>query len=158
MNRFPLEPLSRVRNVRLRAALARAGEVRAAFDAAVNERDEIAQRLVAARRHRANYQAAWIREMAGDVHPVSWVRRRERYLGLLDASIEEVRQSQAAAERQVATARAELDAALAEWRRVQAKCDALQSMRHEWQARQRNEQERREEQAVEELRLARGVA
>lgn len=158
MSRFPLEPLSRVRNVRLRTAVARVAEVRAAFDATVNARDEIAQRLVAARRHRVDYQAGWIREMAEGAHPVSWIKRHERYLELLDASIEEVRQSQAAAEQQVAAARAELDAALAEWRRVQAKCDALQSMRREWQAGQRCEQERRDEQAVEELRLARSIA
>lgn len=158
MNGFPLEPLSRVRSVRLRAAVARVAEVRAAFDAIVNERDEIAQRLVAARTHRVNYQAGWIREMAEGAHPVTWIKRHERYLELLDASIEEVQRAQAAAEQRVAAARAELDAALAEWRRVQAKCDALQSMRRDWQVEQRCEQERREEQAVEELRLARGVA
>lgn len=158
MNGFPLEPLSRVRSVRLRAAVARVAEGRAAFDATVNERDEIAQRLVAARKHRVNYQAAWVREMAEDAHPASWIERHERYLELLDASIEEVRQSQVAAEQRVVAARAVLDTALAEWRRVQAKCDALQSMRREWQVEQRREQERHEEQAVEELRLARGVA
>lgn len=158
MSRFPLEPLSRVRSVRLRAALSRVGEARTAFDTCVNERDEIAQRLVAARKHRVSYQAAWIRELAADAHPVSWVKRHERYLELLDASIQEVSQSQLAAEQKVAAARAVLDVALAEWRRVQAKCDALQSLRREWQVQQRCEEARREERAVEDLRLARGVA
>lgn len=158
MSRFPLEPLSRVRNVRLRCALARVAERRVAFDAAVQVRDEIARRLQAAQAHRGNYRDGWTREMAADAHPADWIRRHERHLDFLDASIREVQQGLETAVQQVSDAQSELELALAEWRQVQSKCDALQSMREAWQASRRSSLERREEQAVEELRLARGAA
>lgn len=158
MNRFPLEPLSRVRNVRLRCAQALVAERRAAFDETSAVRDDIAQRLQAAQAHRVDYRADWAREMAEAAHPAGWIKRHERHLELIDAGIGEVRERLAASEEKVAEARAELDDALAEWRRVQSKCDAIDSMREDWKSRQRVEQERREEQAVEELRLARDIA
>lgn len=157
MSRFPLEPLSRVRNVRLHCALARVAERRAAFDAAVQARDEIARRLQAAQAHRVNYRNGWTREMAAGVHPASWIRRHERHLDFLDASIREVQRGLEIAGQHVSDAHSELVQAVAEWRQVQSKCDALQSMREEWRASQRSDRERREEQAVEELRLARGA-
>jgi chromosome segregation ATPase len=87
--------------------------------------------------------------MAAGAHPAGWIKRHERHLDFLDASIREVQQGLETAWQQVSDARSELELALAEWRQVQSKCDALQSMREAWQASQRSSLERREEQAVE---------
>lgn len=157
MSRFPLDPLCKVRALRLQNALRAVRECRAALDAAEAVRDEAAQRLHAAIQHHDEYRDQWLREMSRGTHGAAWIKRHERHLILLETDIEQLRQRLAEAEDDVQRARAALDEALAAYRRMQAKADALQSYRQTWSAQQHQEQERRDERAVEDLRLPRGA-
>jgi len=152
MKRFPLEPLSRVRDLRLeaeqrlvtacRAELAKAEQ---RLEMARKARGEIADQRV---RHQQACQAA----MSDPSTLVAdWFDRAERHRNWLDAAIVRGDAAIAGAMEDVEKARMKLAEQIAVLRRAQAKVDALQAFRGEWQRGERREQERQEEQASEEL-------
>ncbi len=152
MKRFPLEPLTRVRDLRLEAAQKRVAECRAdvALAEQARERARQARSDVGDRRdaHQQSCESA-----IGDPQRMApdWLERAERHREWLDNEIVRGDAAVAAAEREVAQAEAKLREEIARLRAAQAKVDALENFRGEWTRKSQAEQERREEQDGEEL-------
>lgn len=151
MKRFPLEPLCRVRDLRLEAIQKRVAECRAEVTRAEQRRDLAKQtRSDVGDRRRAHLQACQDaledpQRMAPD-----WLERAERHRLWLDGEIVKSDAAVAAAEKEVVQAEAKLREEIVQLRRAQAKVDALEKFRGDWSRRSQAEQERREEQDGEE--------
>lgn len=152
MKRFPLEPLTRVRDLRLEAAQKRVTECRAVVARAEQKRDAAKQaRSDVGDRRRAHLLAC--QNALDDPQKLApdWLERAERHRLWLDGEIVKSDAAVAAAEREVAQAQAKLQEEIAQLRRAQAKVDALQNFRGDWTRKQQADEERREEQDGEEL-------
>lgn len=152
MKRFPLEPLSRVRDLRLEAAQKRVAECRAEVERAEQRRDQAKQARSDVGDRRSAHQRAC--ELAltdpGRLAP-DWLERAERHREWLDYEIVKSDAAVAAAEKEVVQALAKLREEIVQLRRAQAKVDALETFRGDWSRQRQAEQERREEQDGEEL-------
>ena len=152
MKRFPLEPLSRVRDLRLDAQQKKVAAFRAALDEKERLRDLAKQACtdILEKRQRHQYAihvaTAYVAELE-----IGWLERAERHRQWIDAEIFKKNTALAAAEREVVKARQLLDEEILVLRRAQAKVDALQTFRGEWTQGVLRENERREEQDSEEL-------
>ncbi len=152
MKRFPLEPLSRVRSLRLEAAQRLVAARRAELGEAERrcERARQARSDVVDRRghHQRTCEAAM---NAPDRLVADWFERAERYRAWLDNEIVTHDGFVATVELDVVKAQQRLDEEIAALRRLRAKFDALQTFRGEWQRGQQREQEQRDERDGEEL-------
>jgi hypothetical protein len=152
MKRFPLEPLSRVRSLRLEAAQRLVSERRAELAQTEHRRDQARQaRSDVVDRRRHHQQACEAAMNAPDSLVADWFDRAERHRAWLDSEIVKNDGFVATAEHEVVKAQQRLDEEIAALRRLQAKFDALQTFKGEWQRGQQREQEQRDERDGEEL-------
>jgi|GEM_PF-2070302 hypothetical protein len=152
MKRFPLEPLKRVRDLRLEAAQRVVAERRAELARAERQLEVARQARTDIGRRRAGHLAACEAAMSDPATLVAdWFERAERHRAWLDSEILRADGVIAGAEQEVARAQARLAEEIAALRRAQAKVDALETFRGEWQRGVQRERERQEEQASEEL-------
>jgi YscO-like protein len=152
MKSFPLEPLSRVRALRLEAARRLVAERRAELVQAELRREQARQaRSDVVDRRRHHQHACEAAMSAVDQLVADWFERAERHRAWLDNEIVKNDAFVATAELEVVKAQKRLDEEIAALRRLQAKFDALQTFRGEWQRGQQREQEQREERDGEEL-------
>lgn len=152
MKRFPLEPLSRVRDLRLEAVQKRVAECRAEV-ARVEQRRDLAKQArsdVGDRRRAHLYACEHAFDDPQKLAP-DWLERAERHRQWLDHEIVKSDAAVAAAEKEVVQAEAKLREEIVQLRRAQAKVDALENFRDDWSRKRQVEQERREEQDGEEL-------
>ncbi|HEY0179084.1 MAG TPA: hypothetical protein VGC30_05570 [Dokdonella sp.] len=155
MKRFPLEPLSRVRDLRLEAAQRRVAECRDEVARAEQRREQARTARGKLVEQRRNHQRERERELSGtDALAPGRLARGERYRAWIDAEIVKCEAILASADAAVAQAEAKLAEELAALHRAQAKVDALQTFRQEWASGVQRERERQEEQAGEELHRA----
>lgn len=152
MKKFPLEPLRRVRDLRLEAQQRLVSERRVDLDRAEQRRDFAMQSRtnVIEKRQRHQY-ASEVAMSQPDTLAIEWLERAERYRVWIDHEIVKSDAVLAVAQEEVVKAQAKLSEEIAVLRRVQAKVDALQTFRGEWVRGQQREQERREERDGEEL-------
>jgi len=152
MKNFPLEPLSRVRALRLEAAQRLVAERRNELALAEQRREQARQaRSDVVDRRRHHQQACEAAMNAPDQLVADWFERAERHRAWLDNEIVKNDAFVATAELEVVKAQQRLDEEIVALRRLQAKFDALQTFRGEWQRGQEREQEQREERDGEEL-------
>jgi len=152
MKSFPLEPLSRVRALRLEAAQRLVAERRAELGEAQQRHEQAKQvRSDVVDRRRLHQQACEAAMNVPDQLVADWFERAERHRAWLDNEIVKNDAFVATAELEVVKAQKRLDEEIAALRRLQAKFDALQTFRGEWQRGQQREQEQREERDGEEL-------
>ncbi|HEY0233341.1 MAG TPA: hypothetical protein VGC55_18985 [Dokdonella sp.] len=152
MKSFPLEPLSRVRALRLEAAQRLVAERRAELAQTENRRDQALQaRSDVVDRRRHHQRACEVAMNASDQLVADWFERAERHRAWLDNEIVKNDAFVATAEQEVVKAQRRLEEEIAALRRLQAKFDALQTFRGDWQRGQQREQEKREERDGEEL-------
>ncbi|MET0225750.1 MAG: hypothetical protein ABW187_04845 [Dokdonella sp.] len=152
MKNFPLEPLSRVRALRLEAAQRLVAERRNELALAEQRREQARQaRSDVVDRRRHHQQACEAAMNAPDQLVADWFERAERHRAWLDNEIVKNDAFVATAELEVVKAQQRLDEEIVALRRLQAKFDALQTFRGEWQRGQQREQEQREERDGEEL-------
>jgi len=152
MKRFPLEPLSRVRDLRLEAAQKLVSERRAELARAERQLEVARQSRLDVGQRRAGHQLACQEAMSDPTTLVAdWFERAERHRAWLDSEILRTDGIAAGAQQEVARAEARLAEEIAALRRAQAKVDALQTFRGEWHRGVQRERERQEEQASEEL-------
>lgn len=152
MKRFPLEPLSRVRDLRLEAAQRLVAERRAELERAQRQLDVARQARTDVRQRRAGHQLACEAAMNDPAtFAADWFERAERHRAWLDSEILRADGIVAGAEQEVARVEARLAEDIAALRRAQAKVDALETFRGEWKRGVQRERDRQEEQASEEL-------
>ncbi|WP_300621182.1 hypothetical protein [Dokdonella sp.] len=152
MKRFPLEPLTRVRDLRLEAQQKRVTECRAEVAQAEQLREQARQARSDTGDRRSAHQRACESALDDPLRLApGWLERAERHREWLDNEIVRGDAAVAAADRQVAQAEARLREEIAKLRAAQAKVDALENFRDEWTRKRQSEQERREEQDGEEL-------
>ena len=158
MKRFPLEPLSRVRDLRLEAARRVVAERRADVEQALRRRDVAKQAWTDAVERRLRHQCECALATSDAATPnVVWLKRADRHRLLIDAQIAKCETLLRGMDEELERARQAFAEAFAAFRRAQAKVDALANFRGEWKRKQRHDQDRREEQAGEELYLATGT-
>jgi hypothetical protein len=152
---FPLQPLSRVRVLRLQAAQALVAQRRAEVEQALHRRDVAKQAWSEAVEDRARHQRDCAQATAAaSTQDVTWLRRADRHRQLIDAQIEKCVGLLRGADEELDRAREIFAEAFAAMRQAQAKVEALDTFRGEWKRKQQHELDRREEQAGEELYLA----
>lgn len=152
MKRFPLEPLCRVRDLRLEAIRKRVAECRAEVQRAEQLRDQAKQaRSDVGDRRRAHLHACEHAIDDPERLAPGWLERAERHRQWLDNEIVKSDAVLATAEKQVVQVQAKLHEEMVLLRRAQAKVDALENFRGDWSRQRQHEQERREEQDGEEL-------
>ncbi|MEP7042845.1 MAG: hypothetical protein ABI843_07260 [Dokdonella sp.] len=152
MRRFPLEPLSRVRELRLDAAQRLVAERRAELVQAEQRREQARQaRSDVVDKRRRHQQACEAAMNAADALIADWFERAERHRAWIDNEIVRNDAFVASAELEVVKAQQRLDEEILVLHRLRAKFDALQTFRGEWQRGQQREQERRDERDGEEL-------
>lgn len=151
MKAFPLEPLRRVRDLRLEAQQRVVAERRTELEQAEQRHERARQARTTLGDRRRLHLEACIAAVGHERLAPDWLDRAERHRQWLDQEILRADGAVAAVEREVSAAQARLAAEIATLRRVQAKVDALATFRDDWlQARDR-EQERRDESDAEEL-------
>ncbi len=152
MKRFPLEPLSRVRDLRLDAQQKRVTECRNE----VQQAEQLLQKALKMRSdvfdRRSAHQNTCHEALLDPQHLApGWLERAERHREWLDNELIKGTAIVAQAERLVEQAQERLREEVAKLRAAQAKVDALENFRGEWTRQVQNEEERREEQDGEEL-------
>ena len=152
MKRFPLEPLSRVRSLRLEAAQRLVSERRAELAQTEQRRDQARQARSDIVDRRKHHQLACEAAMnVPDQLVADWFERAERHRAWIDNELVKNDGFVATAELEVIKAQQRLDEEVATLRRLRAKFDALQTFKGEWQREQQREQEQRDERDGEEL-------
>lgn len=152
MKRFPLEPLTRVRDLRLEAQQKRVAEARADVARAEQLREQARQMRSDIGDRRLAHQRACEAALGDPLRLApDWLERAERHREWIDNEIVKGDAAVAAADRLVSQAEAKLHEEIAKLRAAQAKVDALENFRDEWTRKRQGEQERREEQDGEEL-------
>jgi len=155
MKRFPLEPLRKVRDLRLDAARRALAERRAEMEEALRRRDLARQAWTDAVDWRARHQRECARAATeSETIAVIWLGRADRHRSLIDAEIAKNALLLRGKEEELERTRAAFNEAFAVVRKAQSKVDALENFRDGWQRKRRHEQDRREEQAGEVLYLA----
>jgi len=158
MKRFPLEPLSRVRDLRLEAARRLVEQRRADVEQALRRRDVAKQAWSEAVERRARHQRDCAQATSSaEVPDVLWLRRADRHRLLIDAQIAKCETLLRGMDEELERARQAFAEAFTAFRQAQAKVDALEKFHGEWKRKQLHERDRREEQAGEELYLATGT-
>lgn len=152
MKRFPLEPLSRVRDLRLDAQQKRVTDCRHELQQA----EQLLQQAMKARSdifdRRSAHQDSCRDALADPLRLApDWLERAERHREWLDNELVKGAAVVTQAERLVAQAEQRLRDEIAKLRAAQAKVDALENFRGEWTRQVQGEEERREEQDGEEL-------
>jgi len=154
MGSFPLEPLSRVRGMRLRKLEAALKQCREHYDAAERNRIEAAARREQSARQRQDFAETSWRELFDHGQPTGEAMSRHEYrLAWLDQVIMQRQAELEMHARECAEAKATLDAAAAAWRQARSKLDALGEMKQGWLRDARNQRALREEHSMEELLL-----
>jgi len=158
MKRFPLEPLRRVRDLRLDAAQRVVAQRRVEVEQALRRRDAAKDAWTDAIDSRARHQRDCAQATSDSAAPaVTWLRRADRHRQLIDAQIARCEALLRGTDEELERARAAFAEAFTAFRQAQAKVDALDTFRGEWKRKQRHDEDRREEQAGEELYLATGT-
>ena len=158
MKRFPLEPLRRVRDLRLEAARRIVAQRRIEVEQALRRRDAAKQAWTDAVDSRARHQRdCALATSDSGTRAVTWLRRADRHRQLIDAQIAKSEVLLRGTDEELDRARAAFAEAFAALRQAHAKVDALDAFRGEWKRKQQYEHDRREEQAGEELYLATGM-
>jgi len=156
MKRFPLEPLRRVRDLRLDAARRTLTQCRIDMENALRRRDIAKLAWSGAVDRRARHQRECALAASNIDATVVWLGRADRHRLLIDAEIARCEIQLRGMDEELERARQAFADAFAAYRRAQSKVDALDNFRGEWARKQQRELERREEQAGEELYLAVG--
>lgn len=151
MKMFPLEPLRRVRDLRLEAQQRVVNERRAELEQAEQRCDLARDARTALVDRRSQHLDACIAAVGSETFVPDWLDRAERHRQWLDQEILRADGTIAAAEKEVAAAQSRLAAEIATLRRAQAKVDALATFRDDWLQARNREQERRDESDAEEL-------
>ena len=155
MKRFPLEPLRRVRDLRLDAARRVLAERRAEMEEALRKRDAAKDAWAEAVEWRARHQRECARAATEhETIAVIWLGRADRHRALIDAEIARSALLLRGKEEELERARTAFGEAFAAVRHAQSKVDALENFRDGWQKKQQHERDRREDEAGEELYLA----
>ena len=155
MKRFPLEPLRRVRDLRLDAARRVLAERRAEMEEALRRRDVAKHALTEAVEWRARHQRECARAATqSETIAVIWLGRADRHRALIDAEIARSTLLLRGKEEELERTREAFGEAFAAVRDAQSKVDALENFRDGWQQKQLHERDRREDDAGEELYLA----
>lgn len=151
MKTFPLEPLRRVRDLRLEAQQRVVAERRVELEQAEERRARVRQARTLLGDRRRHHLEACIAAVGHETLAPDWLDRAERHRQWLDQEILRADGAVAAVEQEVSAAQARLAAEIATLRRVQAKVDALATFRDDWLQARNREQERRDESDAEEL-------
>lgn len=153
---FPLEPLRKVRGLRLDRLETALRACREQWTAAERRREQAAEHWEQSVRQRQVFAEASWRELFDQGAPSGEaMRRHERHLAWLDQL---VLQRQAELEQRTRVceeASRALELAAAAWRQAHSKLDALGELKQAWLQQSRTKQQLREEQALEELMLRR---
>lgn len=150
MKRFRLDPLIVVRQRRMDAALAQIGRCRQAVAERERARAQAERRLddTVAERVRTQLQALATAEVA-------YLHRAEQRLAMLAERAERERAQLRSAEEALAQAQEVLQLAIAEYRRLRRKYDAIVEQKQAWHGAERRAEYRSEELATEELVIGR---
>jgi flagellar biosynthesis chaperone FliJ len=155
-SQFPLEPLCKVRGMRLRKLEADLKACREQWNAAEQLRLEAVARWEQAVQQRQDFaEASWKALFDEGLPTGEAMSRHERHLAWLDQIIVQCHAELEQRSRECAEAAAALEQASAAWRRAHNKLDALGEMKQEWLRESRNQQALREEHSLEELMLRR---
>ncbi|GLQ87834.1 hypothetical protein [Dyella flagellata] len=155
-DKFPLEPLCKVRGMRLRKLETEMKACREHWSAAERQRVEATEQWELSVRQRLDFaEASWHELFDHGPATGEAMSRHEHHLAWLDQIIAQ-RRGELEQRSQVCTeAAAALDLAAIAWRRAHGKLDALGEMKQEWLRESRSQQALREEHSLEELLLRR---
>jgi hypothetical protein len=155
MKRFPLEPLRRVRDLRLDGARRILAVRRAEMEEALRRRDVAKEAWTEAVEWRARHQRECARAATEtETIAVIWLGRADRHRSLIDAEIAKTAGLLRGKEEELERTRQAFGEAFAVVRRAQSKVDALDNFRDGWRRKQQHDKDRRDEDAGEELYLA----
>jgi flagellar biosynthesis chaperone FliJ len=155
-SQFPLEPLCKVRGMRLRKLEADMKACREQWNAAEQLRLEAVERWEQATWQRDDFvEASWKKLFGSGMPTGEAMSRHERHLAWLDQLITQRHAELEKCSRECNEAAAALEVAAAAWRRAHSKLDALGEMKQEWLREARSKQALHEEHSLEELMLRR---
>ncbi|RUL79052.1 hypothetical protein [Dyella choica] len=153
-DKFPLEPLCRVRGIRLRKLETEMKACREHWSDAERQRIEATQQWEQSVRQREGFAETSWRELFDQGAPTGEaMNRHECHLAWLDQLIVHKHAELEQRTRASSEAAAALDLASAAWRRAHGKVEALGEMKQDWLRQTRSQEALREEHGLEELAL-----